>query len=225
MAPLVFADQYLQLSAKLPSHNIYGLGEHVHQNYRLDTNWRTWPIFTRDAFPNGVRSTRTHGCLFKKHSCTCTQRDCIYVNTCNFFFAFGYWCTKTYCVLKGLQLTCLARVCLCLRVRLSSMFACTPNMCILFPKGLIIERLVSWLGGGVPPPPPPPPHFNNSPTSPPAPSHLSPLYVSIHPLTSAVSFLPAGNPQPLRALPLLPLSGRWERKVVRGLPHEQQRYG
>ncbi|XP_023817356.1 sucrase-isomaltase, intestinal [Oryzias latipes] len=52
-APLVFADQFLQLSAKLPSHNIYGLGEHVHQNYRHDTNWRTWPIFSRDAFPNG----------------------------------------------------------------------------------------------------------------------------------------------------------------------------
>lgn len=57
MAPLVFEDQYLQLSAKLPSHNIYGLGEHVHRHYRHDTNWRTWPIFTRDAFPNGVRST------------------------------------------------------------------------------------------------------------------------------------------------------------------------
>uniref|UniRef100_A0A3B4AN37 P-type domain-containing protein n=1 Tax=Periophthalmus magnuspinnatus TaxID=409849 RepID=A0A3B4AN37_9GOBI len=54
MAPLVFADQYLQISAKLPSHNIYGLGEHVHQHFRHDTNWRTWPIFTRDAFPNGV---------------------------------------------------------------------------------------------------------------------------------------------------------------------------
>lgn len=53
MAPLVFADQYLQISARLPSHNIYGLGEHVHQNYRHDTNWRTWPIFTRDSFPNG----------------------------------------------------------------------------------------------------------------------------------------------------------------------------
>ncbi|XP_033832313.1 sucrase-isomaltase, intestinal [Periophthalmus magnuspinnatus] len=53
MAPLVFADQYLQISAKLPSHNIYGLGEHVHQHFRHDTNWRTWPIFTRDAFPNG----------------------------------------------------------------------------------------------------------------------------------------------------------------------------
>ncbi|XP_052387400.1 sucrase-isomaltase, intestinal-like isoform X2 [Carassius gibelio] len=53
MGPLVFADQYLQLSAKLPSHNIYGLGEHVHQTFRHDTNWRTWPIFTRAAFPNG----------------------------------------------------------------------------------------------------------------------------------------------------------------------------
>ncbi|XP_058489999.1 sucrase-isomaltase, intestinal [Solea solea] len=53
MAPLVFADQYLQISARLPSHNIYGLGEHVHQNYRHRTDWRTWPIFTRDAFPNG----------------------------------------------------------------------------------------------------------------------------------------------------------------------------
>ncbi|XP_022623710.1 maltase-glucoamylase, intestinal-like [Seriola dumerili] len=53
VAPLVFADQYLQLSAKLPSHNIYGLGEHVHQRYRHDMNWKTWPIFTRDAFPNG----------------------------------------------------------------------------------------------------------------------------------------------------------------------------
>ncbi|XP_077421965.1 sucrase-isomaltase, intestinal [Vanacampus margaritifer] len=53
MGPLVFADQFLQLSAKLPSKNIYGLGEHVHRQFRHDINWKTWPIFTRDAFPNG----------------------------------------------------------------------------------------------------------------------------------------------------------------------------
>ncbi|XP_067898281.1 maltase-glucoamylase [Heterodontus francisci] len=53
VGPLQFADQYLQITAKLPSHNIYGLGEHVHKHYRHDTNWKTWPIFTRDAFPNG----------------------------------------------------------------------------------------------------------------------------------------------------------------------------
>lgn len=54
IGPLVFADQYLQLSAKLSSNNIYGLGEHVHKKFRHDTDWKTWPIFTRDAFPNGV---------------------------------------------------------------------------------------------------------------------------------------------------------------------------
>uniref|UniRef100_A0A674JZ89 Maltase n=1 Tax=Terrapene triunguis TaxID=2587831 RepID=A0A674JZ89_9SAUR len=53
IGPLQYADQYLQLSIKLPSSNIYGIGEHVHTQYRHDVNWRTWPIFTRDAFPNG----------------------------------------------------------------------------------------------------------------------------------------------------------------------------
>uniref|UniRef100_UPI00398F668E maltase-glucoamylase n=1 Tax=Pristiophorus japonicus TaxID=55135 RepID=UPI00398F668E len=53
VGPLQFADQYLQITAKLPSHNIYGFGEHVHKHYRHDTNWKIWPIFTRDAFPNG----------------------------------------------------------------------------------------------------------------------------------------------------------------------------
>lgn len=54
IGPLIYADQYLQLSIKLPSSNIYGLGEHVHRQYKHDMNWRTWPIFTRDWFPNGV---------------------------------------------------------------------------------------------------------------------------------------------------------------------------
>ncbi|XP_075058176.1 sucrase-isomaltase, intestinal [Mixophyes fleayi] len=53
IGPLRYADQYLQLSIKLPTGNIYGLGEQVHRQYKHDINWRKWSIFTRDAFPNG----------------------------------------------------------------------------------------------------------------------------------------------------------------------------
>uniref|UniRef100_A0A3Q2LHS8 Maltase n=1 Tax=Equus caballus TaxID=9796 RepID=A0A3Q2LHS8_HORSE len=51
IGPLLFAQQYLQLSFRLPSANVYGLGEHVHQQYRHNMTWKTWPIFTRDATP------------------------------------------------------------------------------------------------------------------------------------------------------------------------------
>ncbi|XP_063298679.1 sucrase-isomaltase, intestinal [Pelobates fuscus] len=53
IGPLIYADQFLQLSIRLPSSNIYGLGEHVKRQYKLDTYWRKWAIFTRDWFPNG----------------------------------------------------------------------------------------------------------------------------------------------------------------------------
>ncbi|XP_037691918.1 maltase-glucoamylase, intestinal isoform X2 [Choloepus didactylus] len=53
IGPLLFADQFLQLSIRLPSANVYGLGEHVHQQYRHDMNWKTWSIFSRDTVPNG----------------------------------------------------------------------------------------------------------------------------------------------------------------------------
>ncbi|KAM4694349.1 sucrase-isomaltase, intestinal-like [Discoglossus pictus] len=53
IGPLLYSDQFLQLSIRLGSSNIYGLGEHVHRQYKHDINWRTWPIFTRDWFPNG----------------------------------------------------------------------------------------------------------------------------------------------------------------------------
>uniref|UniRef100_F7BGL5 Maltase-glucoamylase n=1 Tax=Monodelphis domestica TaxID=13616 RepID=F7BGL5_MONDO len=52
IGPLQFAQQYLQLSIQLPSANVYGLGEHVHQQYRHDMDWKTWPIFSRDTTPN-----------------------------------------------------------------------------------------------------------------------------------------------------------------------------
>lgn len=46
---LMFASQYLQLTANLPSDNLYGFGEHNHRRFRHDMNWKTWPIFTRDV--------------------------------------------------------------------------------------------------------------------------------------------------------------------------------
>ncbi|XP_072508617.1 uncharacterized protein [Notamacropus eugenii] len=52
IGPLQFAQQYLQLSIQLPSANVYGLGEHVHQQYRHDMDWKIWPIFSRDNTPN-----------------------------------------------------------------------------------------------------------------------------------------------------------------------------
>ncbi|XP_077004191.1 putative maltase-glucoamylase 2 [Tamandua tetradactyla] len=51
IGPLLFEQQYLQLSFRLPSANVYGLGEHVHQQYRHNMTWKTWPIFTRDTTP------------------------------------------------------------------------------------------------------------------------------------------------------------------------------
>lgn len=51
IGPLVYSNQYLQISTKLPSKYIYGLGEHVHKRFRHDLYWKTWPIFTRDQLP------------------------------------------------------------------------------------------------------------------------------------------------------------------------------
>ncbi|XP_068261886.1 sucrase-isomaltase, intestinal isoform X1 [Nyctibius grandis] len=53
IGPLQYADQFLQLSIKLPSSNIYGVGEHVHKQYQHNVNWKTWPIFSRDIGPSG----------------------------------------------------------------------------------------------------------------------------------------------------------------------------
>ncbi|KAG8523333.1 putative maltase-glucoamylase 2, partial [Galemys pyrenaicus] len=54
IGPLQFATQYLQLSFRLPNVSVYGLGEHVHKQYRHNMAWKTWPIFTRDAPPTKV---------------------------------------------------------------------------------------------------------------------------------------------------------------------------
>lgn len=64
IGPLQYADQFLQLSIKLPSSNIYGVGEHVHKQYRHDLNWKTWPLFSRDVGPSEVRAYFFYVLLF-----------------------------------------------------------------------------------------------------------------------------------------------------------------
>ncbi|XP_076621881.1 lysosomal alpha-glucosidase [Colletes latitarsis] len=46
----IFADQFLQISALLPTHNIYGLGEHE-TNLKLDTNWKILTLSNLDQPP------------------------------------------------------------------------------------------------------------------------------------------------------------------------------
>ncbi|KAK3601953.1 hypothetical protein CHS0354_001776 [Potamilus streckersoni] len=48
---LVFSEQFMQLTTKLPTDVIYGFGEHRHTQLKHDMNWRTWSIFTRDVAP------------------------------------------------------------------------------------------------------------------------------------------------------------------------------
>ncbi|XP_012274416.1 lysosomal alpha-glucosidase [Orussus abietinus] len=45
----IFADQFLQISALVPSHNIYGLGEHQ-THLKLNTNWQLFTLFNRDHY-------------------------------------------------------------------------------------------------------------------------------------------------------------------------------
>ncbi|NWX91097.1 LYAG glucosidase, partial [Nothoprocta pentlandii] len=50
VAPLLFADQFLQISTSLPSHFIAGLGEHL-TSLMLDTSWTKITLWNRDMAP------------------------------------------------------------------------------------------------------------------------------------------------------------------------------
>lgn len=48
---LILSDQFLQIGSRLPSINVYGLGEHIHDSFRHEMN-KTWPSFSRDQPPS-----------------------------------------------------------------------------------------------------------------------------------------------------------------------------
>ncbi|ESO98986.1 hypothetical protein LOTGIDRAFT_231303 [Lottia gigantea] len=50
---LTFTDQFLQITTRLPSSNLYGFGEHNHRRFQHDMNWKTWSMFTRDIGVGG----------------------------------------------------------------------------------------------------------------------------------------------------------------------------
>lgn len=50
MGGFIYADQFLQMSARLPSKHIYGLGEHQGQ-FLLSTNWNRMTLFNLDQMP------------------------------------------------------------------------------------------------------------------------------------------------------------------------------
>ncbi|XP_022103495.1 lysosomal alpha-glucosidase-like [Acanthaster planci] len=50
LSPLIFADQFLQLSTSLVTPYIYGLGEH-RGRFRIASDWETYPLWARDQPP------------------------------------------------------------------------------------------------------------------------------------------------------------------------------
>ncbi|XP_077862567.1 lysosomal alpha-glucosidase-like, partial [Saccoglossus kowalevskii] len=49
IGPLIFADQFIQLSSSLASKYIYGLGEH-RGSFLQDVNWSRYAFWSRDVF-------------------------------------------------------------------------------------------------------------------------------------------------------------------------------
>ncbi|PVD23121.1 hypothetical protein C0Q70_16384 [Pomacea canaliculata] len=55
----VFDNQFLQLSTRLPTPNVYGIGENIHQTFRRNLEYHTYPMFGRDQ-PTKTDDTLTH---------------------------------------------------------------------------------------------------------------------------------------------------------------------
>lgn len=49
---LTFSEQFIQLSIKVPSQYVYGLGETSYKQLKHDFRWRKWGFFASDQFPH-----------------------------------------------------------------------------------------------------------------------------------------------------------------------------
>lgn len=56
---MIFSNQYIQISTRLPSTNIYGFGEHTNDKFKHDTNWKKMSLFARDM--SADKSSNLHG--------------------------------------------------------------------------------------------------------------------------------------------------------------------
>ena len=52
-----FANQFLQISTRLPSENLYGMGENLHFSFRHNLDYQTWPLWSRDQPPHSGDET------------------------------------------------------------------------------------------------------------------------------------------------------------------------
>ena len=68
LAPLLYADQYLQLSTVVPSGFLYGLGEHRSALYHNTSIWQQVALWARDQ-PPGVRGLYSHSLFLFIFNC------------------------------------------------------------------------------------------------------------------------------------------------------------
>jgi maltase-glucoamylase len=54
LGPIIYEKFNRVISTKLPSINVYGMGENKHESFRHNLNYQNWPVFARDQIAEDV---------------------------------------------------------------------------------------------------------------------------------------------------------------------------
>jgi hypothetical protein len=54
LGPIIFENFHRQITTKLPSENIYGMGENMHTSFKHNLKYQNWPVFARDQIAEDV---------------------------------------------------------------------------------------------------------------------------------------------------------------------------